>query len=91
MGPQIRAYVFIAIGLAAAWGLVEDLRRGRSSDGVWTFNVAGNPIGYVAFLIVKLAFVAFGVAELLYCLNMGDDPFTTVTNLVRGVGYQSSR
>lgn len=88
MGSPLRAIVFVLIGLAAAWGLAEDIRSGTSSDGTWTFSSAGNPIGYASFLIMKLGFVAFGVAELLYCLNFISDPFVAIMSFIRGVGYR---
>jgi hypothetical protein len=88
-GPHIRAIVFIFIGAAAAFGLLWDLKGGVASDGMWQFSAVRNPAGYFAVLLMKVGFVAFAVAELLFSLSLIGDPWVTVMGFAHGLGYRA--
>ena len=89
--PELRAVIFILLGGAAGFGFFLGLKNGvAGTNGIWDFGVATNPPGYVTAMAMKLGFVAFGFAELLYLAGLIGDPWNTVAGFMQNVGYHSS-
>jgi hypothetical protein len=87
MAPKDLAYVFVPLGILAAWGFIRALRRGvATSDGMWTFTAADNPIGYTAAMAGKLFVAGFGLAELLFAADLIGDPFAALSGFMRSLG-----
>jgi hypothetical protein len=76
MSPVGMAVIFGGLAAIAAWRIHVDLKIGIARDSIYTFRADDNPIGFGAVIAGKALVVAFGVAEILYALGLGDDPMT---------------
>ena len=54
MAPADLAYVFVPLGIVAAFTVVDDLKTGQSSSRGWTFTATDNPLGFLAAIGGKL-------------------------------------
>ncbi|MEO8894494.1 MAG: hypothetical protein ABI450_01285 [Rhizomicrobium sp.] len=73
--------IFGGLAAVAAWAIQRDLRIGVARDSIYTFRADENPIGFAAAIAGKAFVVAFGVAQILYALGLGDDPMALLRKI----------
>ena len=74
MGQPWIALIFGGLAVVAGWAIYRDLKVGISGDGMYRFREDGNQVGYAALIGGKIFVLAFGVAEILFTIGLGDDP-----------------
>jgi hypothetical protein len=89
MQSNYAAFVFGALALVAVSAAVNDLGRGvASTNGMWTFSVATNPVGFYFAVATKVFIFGFCIAELLHRAGLIGDPLDPLNDVLHAFGLR---
>ena len=70
------------MGLAALWGIQQNISSGTASSRGWTCTIDENPIGFCLIVCGKAFAVGFSIAEIPHALGWVGDPVANLKHLL---------